>query len=234
MPYLTGNNPLGFVVRALIIPRDERFIAATMGALDELQLSSNWEKEGMMSEDDSAKAAKAMLDNVENNDMVGLIFYSARRDIPPYLLVCDGTIYMRADYPHLYEVIDSSFVIDADHFSVPDLRDRAALMSGQIGSTGGQSSITISTNNMPSHTHTDLGHTHTDLGHTHTDGNAIPTLLAIGAGVPSPSAIPSIGITGLSNANIAQSNANIQAAGGGQSIDITPKYLSLRAFIVAG
>lgn len=59
----------------------------------------------------------------------------------------------------------------------PDLRDQFIIGAGKtytVGQTGGNASITLSTDNLPAHTHavSDPGHTHTvtltDPGHTHT------------------------------------------------------------------
>lgn len=54
--------------------------------------------------------------------------------------------------------------------TLPDLRDRSLLGASAtktIGSEGGAASVSLSTSNMPSHTHTGPSHVHTGPSHTH-------------------------------------------------------------------
>ena len=86
---------------------------------------------------------------------------------PDNTLACDGGTYAREDYPLLYAVIDAVFIVDADNFTVPDLRGLTIIGAGTVGldtyvlgQTGGEKEVTLTDGEMPSHTHTDLGHTH--------------------------------------------------------------------------
>jgi len=143
---------------------------------------------------------------------IGTVFATAAASVPPYSLLCDGSTYARVDYPDLYAVLDTAFIIDADTFSVPDLRGRVILGTGTggglssyaTGDTGGEESHTLSTGELPSH--------------SHTEGNATATAITIGPGAPAPSAIPSIGITGNT--------------GGGGAHENRQPYLALQWYIV--
>jgi len=134
---------------------------------------------------------------------VGKLFPFATQDPPSNTLECDGSTYNRIDFPLLYAVLDANFIIDADTFVVPDMQSRAIIGAGTgsglssygVNASGGLESVTLVTSEMPSHSHTDIGHVHTEM-------TAIPMLIAIGAGVPAASALPSAGVTGSSSANL--------------------------------
>jgi len=91
-------------------------------------------------------------------------------------LLCDGTSYLRSDYPVLFNVLGSTFgSVDATHFNVPDMRGRApvgagtgtgggasgtglptggsALTARALGAWVGEETHVLVTGEMPSHTH---------------------------------------------------------------------------------
>lgn len=122
---------------------------------------------------------------------------------PPYgVLPCDGTTYLREDYPELYALLDAAFVIDADHFFLPDMSGRTIVGVGSLsgdtyalGVEGGEARHVLSVTEMPSHGHT-------DTGHIHSTGNSL-TGLALAPGeepVLLPNPLP--GATGSASANI--------------------------------
>lgn len=90
---------------------------------------------------------------------------------PDGCLPADGSSYLREDYPDLYAALDSAFIVDADNFTTPDLRGRAAIGAGEgndlterfVGEDGGEETHQLTASEMPSHSHSviDPGHTHT-------------------------------------------------------------------------
>lgn len=93
---------------------------------------------------------------------------------PGGCLPANGSSYLREDYPDLYAALDSAFITDADNFTTPDLRGRAAIGAGEgddlterfVGEEGGEETHQLTTSELPSHTHgvIDPGHRHTLIG----------------------------------------------------------------------
>lgn len=96
-----------------------------------------------------------------NTPMLGLIFPIMTATVPDNCLLCDGGEYAKADFPLLYDILDDAFIVDADTFKVPDLRSRAIVGATETGSLthyavneeGGADEITLSSAEMPSHSH---------------------------------------------------------------------------------
>jgi microcystin-dependent protein len=127
-----------------------------------------------------AMVALAFDELLEDNVDIGLIFPFVTTAPPANSLECDGTHYLRVDYPELYAALDSAFVVDADHFKTPDMRGRVPLGVG-TGSglstyaqndSGGAENHALTTAELASHGHTvndpTHGHAITDPGHVHT------------------------------------------------------------------
>jgi len=178
------------------------FRAAFADALNMFCLPDYWQQSGTVTIDDATSAAGAVFGSWQM--LVGYIFPYGGDTPPEGTLLCDGSSYLRTDYPALFDVIGTNFgAVDGSHFNVPDLRGRSPMGEGAgsgltartIGEEFGEETHTLTVSETPSHSHT-------DTGHTHTEGNALPTAIAIGPGVPAPSAIPGVGATGIGIAGI--------------------------------
>lgn len=153
---------------------------------------------------------------------VGKLFPFATQDPPPNTLECDGATYNRVDFPLLYAVLDSNFIVDADTFVVPDMQSRFIVGAGTgsglsaygVNASGGEETHTLVTSEIPSGLYTDPGHLHTEV-------TAVPTAITIGAGVPAPSAVPGVGVTGSSTAGLIDN-------GGDGAHENRPPYRALR------
>jgi microcystin-dependent protein len=201
------------------MPRQLWFIAQVADALVSLSLERNWEQVGSVLVDDAIQAATDMM--LEFKPMIGTIFLTAWATVPDGYLVCDGSSYLRVDYPLLYAALDSVFHIDADNFTVPDLQDRVPLGIGtnSMGDTGGEPTHTLTTSEMPSHAHSDTGHLHALAGEF--PGLALaPGELPVD--VPGAGEFTAIG------------NANITATGGGGAHNNMQPYITLLYVIIAG
>lgn len=80
---------------------------------------------------------------------------------PTNTIPCDGGTYNREDYPLLYAVLDSVFIIDADTFTVPDLTGQVLIGAGTVGArtfslgaTGGEYEHQLTESELASHAHT--------------------------------------------------------------------------------
>lgn len=98
---------------------------------------------------------------------------------PSYTLPCDGTSYLRTDYPALFAKIGVAHgSADGTHFNVPDYRGRALRhVDGGPGrdpdaalrttmATGGNSGDNVGSvqgHSMQTHTHTQNSHSHNEL-----------------------------------------------------------------------
>lgn len=96
---------------------------------------------------------------------------------PGGYLTCDGSAVSRTTYATLFAVVSTTFGSGdgSTTFNLPNLTNRFIYGGSSIGTTGGSATKTLSSNEMPAHTHTgttdsDGAHTHsvTDSGHSHT------------------------------------------------------------------
>lgn len=139
------------------------------------------------------------------NPLLGTIFPYVTTLPPEGAIVCDGGTYLRTDFPELYAVLDSAFIVDADHFTTPDLYGRtivglgagAGLTSRAMNDQGGEETHQLTTAELASHSHGI-----TDAGHIHGEGIAAPSIGAAITGVPVPSAVPAVGATALASTGI--------------------------------
>lgn len=103
---------------------------------------------------------------------------------PPGYLLCDGSEYLASDWPALYAVLGAMYCesnCSVGSFRVPDMRARvpagrggSGALNAAIGTQVGSETQTISTSNMPSHTHaasSNLAGAHSHTANTGQIGN---------------------------------------------------------------
>lgn len=226
MPYLTGDTPEPnkWYCRVTRIPHSLGFLQAVGGALAELTHPWNWEKFGTMTPDESAEAATNLYLEWANSDvcMIGTITAYVTITPPGNCLPCNGSTYLRTDYPVLYERLAAAYIVDADHFRTPDLRDKfviGASVDHPLASTGGALEHTLTEAQMPAHTHTSPPHAHSEVA-------AVPTIINGGIEAPASAATPTGATTGLTS-------VTIDSTGGGEPFPIVPPYEALLYCIVA-
>ena len=101
----------------------------------------------------------------------GVIQMYAGSSAPNGWLICNGQAVSRTTYAALYAVIGTTYGAGdgSTTFNVPNLVNKTVRGASTVGSTGGSDTVTLSTANMPAHTH-GVGSLATASGgaHTHT------------------------------------------------------------------
>lgn len=172
-----------------------------------------WRGAGLELTDDEKDRINELVSKAEAEvimSAVGLIMPIANAAVPEFMLLCDGALHLRVDYPELYEVLDPVFIVDADSFRTPDLQDRFVLGSPStpVGDTGGTNTHTLTVSQLPSH--------------SHFYDKALDSIDPIGAGVPTLQPTSVYLPTATSN------------TGSGDSVDHQNPYIALLYGIVAG
>jgi len=139
---------------------------------------------------------------------------------PTNTIPCDGGTYNREDYPILYAVIDSVFIIDADTFTTPVFEGRVLVGAGtlggssyDLGDTGGTQEETLTIAQMPSHNHIADAPTVIDPTHVHAESGAFTVPVLEGA-VPAVSAVAVPAVTAPALTGISVLAPNIHNEGG--------------------
>lgn len=198
-----------------MIPAASDWLSIVNGVLDELCYASAFEQIDGISAEDTAEAFSTMWSEYIETDwtMIGAIIPYVTADAPQNTLPCDGATHARTDFPALYAALDDAFLLDADTFRTPDLRGRTIIGTGTgsglsargMGDSDGSERITLGIDEVPNH--------------SHSDGVAVPTAIPVGPGLPAPSAIPGLSVTG--------------STGGGSSHDNMMPFLALGYAIIA-
>ena len=175
MPYITPDDlPESGIVceKILRVPDTEQWMAIVSGALLVLAEEWNWEQETGISVETAALRAREMIEDwwsqtceVQTAMSIGTIVAYVTAAPPPGVLAADGATYNRVDYPDLYGLLDSFYILNENQFVVPDLRGRTLVGVGQgagltnrvVGETGGEETHVLAFEEMPSHRHTARG-----------------------------------------------------------------------------
>jgi len=212
MPFLRPPDaPSAWAVYRVCIPDDEEYRTQLWGAISILTDTWRWEGASSLSDDELREIWTAVLNSFERSALMeaGLIMHFAGGTIPDGWLVCDGSSVAQADYPELYAVIGTTYGGTGSNFNLPNLEDRFTVGAGNSyanGDTGGQSTVTLSTSQIPSHDHS---------VHSHLGGLAV-----------SPGELP------VTLPNILSGSTG--STGGGGSHENKPPYIGLTPIISTG
>lgn len=182
------------------LPLAVEWVAALRGAIDDLRFSSNWEQLSGIDPDEAAGTWADIFDSIEECRVIGTIFPYILAATPTGALPCAGGVFLRVDYPVLYSLLAAAYKDDADHFHVPDLRGRTVIGNGQgsglsnrvLGTDLGEETHSLSTAELASH--------------AHGESIAVPSVVTIGTGAPTPAATSSTGTTGSAGSGSAHNN----------------------------
>lgn len=151
--------------------------------------------------------------------------------IPSGWLLCDGSSISTDTYPDLFNAIKYTYGGSGSSFNLPNLAGRMPLgVSGSyaLGSTGGSETVTLTTAQIPSHTHT--GSTSYTGNHAHSQIGGVPTTPisnVFASGNTSQGGGPvTTGVAGSHSHSL-----TINSAGGSDAHNNMPPYISLNYII---
>lgn len=108
------------------------------------------------------------------------MYAGSESKVPSSWLICDGRAVSRTTYADLFDVIETTYGPGngSTTFNLPNMKGNVVVGDNSsnysLGQTGGHSTHTITTGQMPSHNHTgttDLSGTHTHAGTTDVSGS---------------------------------------------------------------
>lgn len=167
------------------------------GALSELAKEKNWEQFGSISPQEISEVMLNMLTDFLKGSgcLIGLMSPYAGNEVPDGTLPCDGEVYLRVDFPELYEyLLDTDFIVDSDHFTTPYFVERVVAFASDdkpAFTEEGEAEHTLTVDELASHYHTESIAT-TSLGLI----GEIPELVTVG----------SSSITGSTGGDVAHNN----------------------------
>jgi microcystin-dependent protein len=161
-----------------------------------------------------------------NSVPTGVINMWGTATAPTGYLLCAGAAVSRSTYAALFAVIGTTFGVGdgSTTFNVPNYTNRMPYGT-TLASTGGSATTTLSTTNLPSHTHsiTDPGHAHVINGsNDNVQTNNVPVM---GRGLNTPP---------YTTANTASATTGItvtEATGSGTAVTTISPYLGINFII---
>jgi microcystin-dependent protein len=171
----------------------------------------------------------------------GSILMWSTASAPTDWLLCDGSPVSRSTYSALFAVVGTTFGNGdgVNTFNLPNMSGNFPIgvttAPYTLGSTGGAKTVTLTTTELPAHTHTI-----TDPGHTHTltnQGGATNTIPDdIGSGGANAPALDTDDTgadwNGMSiSANSANTGITVDSAGSGAAFSVLNSYLALNFII---
>lgn len=132
--------------------------------------------------------------------------------LPDGWLPLDGSTFDQADYPELFELLDAQYKDEIlDEFTLPDLGGLFPVVADSsflLGDSDGASSVTLSVDEIPSHSHTYIQ----PISNVDLEAPGVPDILAAGVGP----------------------GTNTGNTGGGEAHENLPPYYALVAGIFSG
>jgi microcystin-dependent protein len=118
-----------------------------------------------------------------------IVMFGGAGSVPAGWLECDGSTYATAAYPALSAVLGTTWGSPGGgNFKVPDMRSRVPICTGTgsglsgrtLASTGGVETVTLTTGQIPSHTHAQQANTYTGGAVVGLQGSLMPLNAAQG------------------------------------------------------
>lgn len=163
------TTPAGLSRLVLYCPDDDNYFAYLLGAIAEradpvfwvgteaeIDTVTYWFRESLLA---TARKEKAVF--------IGQVLSLAGPVTDDTLLLCDGSEVSQTSYPDLYTVLGNLWgSAGAGMFRLPDLRSRTTVFDGTgvglseriVGENGGHETVTLDSDNLPSHNHSVHSH----------------------------------------------------------------------------
>ena len=175
-------------------------------------------------------------DKIDATSITGVIQMYAGSSAPNGWLICNGQAVSRTTYAALYAVIGTTYGAGdgSTTFNVPNLVNKTVRGSNSLGKTGGADTVTLSTANMPAHTHgvgtlaTASTGAHTHKFNITTNGNYASATAAHVGTTANISTRGSMSTDGAHTHTISGSTASV---GSGSAVTITNPYVMLHYII---
>jgi microcystin-dependent protein len=174
----------------------------------------------------------------QNSVLTGALIMWPTASAPSGYLLCNGSAVSRTTYTALFAVVGTTFGAGdgSTTFNLPNYADRmpigAGTIAASIGASGGSATTTLSTSNLPSHSHSATS-TVTDPGHVHTPYVAGTTFVANGGstGGTGPNSNASLAYTTASAVTGISVATSIGNTGSGTAATTISPYLGINFII---
>lgn len=175
-PTLSGKK----ITRALSI--DDALIPHVSDAIAQLTFDSNWVSVEDEISDVVSECREALDSWYLSKMFIGQVSQFLGT-LPDFWLALDGDTHDKVDYPELWETLDSQYK-DSTTLTLPDFSDLFLASAGagtySLGDTGGTDDHTLTTAEIPSHSHTYLP----PVVDIDLEGPGVPDVLAARLGTP--------------------------------------------------
>jgi microcystin-dependent protein len=161
---------------------------------------------------------------------IGQIMQFGGNFAPRGWALCNGQLQSIAQNSALFSILGTTYGGDGiTTFALPDLRGRLPMHPGngpgltprQLGEASGTETVTLTTSQMPAHTHA-----------VACVSNTLSTQARPGGNLPGPENAPNADVWSNSPADSTMSPAMIVPTGGSQPVSVMPPYLCVN-FIIA-
>jgi microcystin-dependent protein len=174
-------------------------------------------------------APLASTNYVATNSMpVGCVLAFARTNPPAGWLECDGSAVSRTTYLNLFDNIGTLYGSGdgTNTFNLPNFKGRTLMgldvsqpLYDSMSKTGGLNTITLTTNNLPAHTHTATNsYDGNHIGHIDTTASRVVNSVLAGG-------------YGLMDSGTHTHTINVLSTGGGKAFTNLPPYAIVKYFI---
>ena len=172
-------------------------------------------------------------DKIDATSITGVVQMYAGSSAPSGWLICNGQAISRTTYAALFAVIGTTYGAGdgSTTFNVPNLVNKTVRGSNSLGKTGGADTVTLSTSNMPAHTHSGGSLAAASAGeHTHTY-NAPSSYSTYNSGVGTSGSTKGTLTTSSTGAHTHTISGTTGSTGSGSAVTITNPYVMLHYII---